>query len=210
MISSTSSRLEDEKKRKWPFHITMSDEQKKNKAMKIEEMKQEEPPSGLFAKVKYYFKRYWYIAVPAHAVSCTAWLGVFYAIVHSGVDVIALLEWLHLPDVLVAKVRDTPPSAGEIIIAFILYKIAMPLRYATTMVLIQATFWSLRRLGRLKTAREVEYKVRTEYEKNKNFYGRKLYRYRHLGVRSVGRRNSAHSNAVNRYTKNKEEPEIKK
>ncbi|VDM73616.1 unnamed protein product [Strongylus vulgaris] len=45
-------------------------------------------------------------------------------------------------------------------------------------------------MGKLRTAREVEYKVRTEYEKNKLKYGRKLYRYRHLGVRDVSRKSS--------------------
>uniref|UniRef100_A0A1I7XRX8 DUF1279 domain-containing protein n=1 Tax=Heterorhabditis bacteriophora TaxID=37862 RepID=A0A1I7XRX8_HETBA len=110
--------------------------------------------------------------------------------VFSGVDVIFLLETLHVPTLLVEKIKETPPTAGVFVIALLLYKIATPLRYATTLVIIQASFWTLRRMGKLRTVREVEYKVRTEYEKNKHLYGRKLYRYRNLGVRDVERKNS--------------------
>ncbi|CAD6198157.1 unnamed protein product [Caenorhabditis auriculariae] len=198
LFSTSSALYEDEKKKKiWPFHLTMSEDQKKRKEEKIEEMKQEEPPKTLFAKVKYYFKRYWYIAVPAHAVSCSAWFAAMYAIVHSGVDVIWLLETLHIPDLVVEKVRNTPPAAGELVVAFILYKVVMPIRYATTLVLIQLSFWTLRRMGKLRTAREVEYKVRTEYEKNKKYYGRRMYRYRNLGVRSVAKKSSLHQQPTN-------------
>ncbi|CAI4221839.1 unnamed protein product [Auanema sp. JU1783] len=185
---------DNDKKSLWPFRMTMTDEQKKQKEQKIKEMKEEEAPKTLFAKVKYYFKRYWYIAVPAHAVSCTAWFTAFYLAVRSGVDVISLLETLHIPTALIEKIKDTPPSAGAAVIAFLLYKIAMPLRYATTLVLIQSTFWTLRRMGKLKTAREVEYKVRTEYELRKK-YGRKMYRYRNLGVRDIERKHSLQTQA---------------
>ncbi|EGT36183.1 hypothetical protein CAEBREN_25315 [Caenorhabditis brenneri] len=179
---------------KWKmFRMTMSEEQKVAKTAKIEQMRAEEAPKTLFAKVKYYFKRYWYIAVPAHAASCTAWFIALYLVVKSGVDVIALLEWMHMPDAIVEKVKNTPETAGVVVVSLILYKIAMPFRYMTTLLLIQATFWTLRRMGKLKTAREVEYKVRHEYELNKAMFGRKWYRYRHLGVRSVSRKNSVHA-----------------
>lgn len=39
------------------------------------------------------------------------------------------------------------------------------MRYATTIAGIQFTFWTLRRLGKLKTVKEVEYGVRSGYEK---------------------------------------------
>ncbi|CAB3403561.1 unnamed protein product [Caenorhabditis bovis] len=195
MHTSRHALSDDEKKKNKWYHITMSEEKKKEKEKKIEEMKKEEAPKTLFAKVKYYLKRYWYIAVPAHMVSCSAWFALFYLLVKSGVDVVALLETLHSPSWIVEKIKSTDQSAGVIVIALLLYKIALPIRYATTLALIQASFWTLRRLGKLKTAREVEYKVRTEYEKNKRLYGRRIYRYRHLGVRSVARKNSTHANS---------------
>lgn len=112
----------DPKKWKW-FRMTMSDEQKAAKTAKIEQMKAEEAPKSLFAKVKYYFKRYWYIAVPAHAASCTAWFVALYLVVKSGVDVIGMLEWMHMPDAIVEKVKNTPKEAGVIVVALILYKV---------------------------------------------------------------------------------------
>lgn len=56
----------------------MSQEEKDQKLKQIEEMRIEEAPPGLFAKVKYYVKRYWYIALPVHAVSCILYFGGIY------------------------------------------------------------------------------------------------------------------------------------
>ncbi|PAV89530.1 hypothetical protein WR25_03029 isoform B [Diploscapter pachys] len=172
----TSSWNSEHKKSQWPFHVTMTEEEKKKKEQRIKEMQEEKPPEGLVAKFKYYFKRYWYIAVPAHAVSCISWFGLMYALVHFGMDVVGLLQALHLPESLIEKVQNVPESAGIIVVALILYKIATPLRYATTLVLIRVAFWGLKRMGLLRTAREVEYTARTKYEINKRLYGRRFYR----------------------------------
>lgn len=178
------------KNSRWPFHITMTDKEKREKQEKIDKMKEEEEPKTLFGKIKYYIKRYWYIAVPAHMVGSTLWFGSIYAVVQCGVDVVAILRALHIPAVVIEKIENVPPSAGVLVVALLLYKVATPLRYMTTLFLIQAAFWTLRRMGRLRTAREVEFRVRTEYEKNKLKYGRKLYRYRNMGVRDVSRKHS--------------------
>ena len=61
--------------------MTMSSEQKEAKEKKIAEMKEEQPPKSLFAKVKYYLRRYWYIAIPAHMANCTAWFIALYFLV---------------------------------------------------------------------------------------------------------------------------------
>ncbi|RCN30596.1 hypothetical protein ANCCAN_23633 [Ancylostoma caninum] len=192
-LHTTSSSLSDEKEKersRWPFHMTMTEAQKEEKKQKIKQMKEEEEPKSLFGKIKYYLKRYWYIAVPAHMVSSTLWFGGLYALVHLGVDVVAFLRFLHVPAIVIEKIENVPPSAGAVVVALLLYKVATPLRYTTTLVLIQAAFWTLRRMGKLRTAREVEFKMRTEYEKSKLKYGRKLYRFRHLGVRDVSRKSS--------------------
>ncbi|TMS38265.1 hypothetical protein L596_005030 [Steinernema carpocapsae] len=62
-----------------------------------------------------------------------------------GVDVVSFLELLHIPDSWVEKIRNTPPSAGHFVVAAILYKIATPGRYATTLAGIQLAFWVMRR-----------------------------------------------------------------
>nr|CAD2190176.1 unnamed protein product [Meloidogyne enterolobii] len=41
---------------------------------KLEDEKNENIPSGLFQKLKYYLKRYWYIAIPVHYVLFACWL----------------------------------------------------------------------------------------------------------------------------------------
>jgi len=147
--------------------LWMDEETRRRKAEHIDKMRQEEKPKGLLAKFKFYFKRYWYIALPVHFVGSLLWFGALYAAVYSGVDVIALLEFLHMPDSLIEKIKGVPPSAGLVVLALLLYKIATPARYATTLAGIQVAFWTLRRLGKLRTVREVEYKVRNEYTRRR-------------------------------------------
>uniref|UniRef100_A0AC34Q7C2 DUF1279 domain-containing protein n=1 Tax=Panagrolaimus sp. JU765 TaxID=591449 RepID=A0AC34Q7C2_9BILA len=125
----------------------------------------DETPAGFYAKCKYYFKQFGYIAIPVHCVSSTLWLCAAYLLVKSGVDVIALLQWLHVPEFLVEKVKNTPETAGVLVVTLLLYKIIAPLRYATTLAGIQLSFWTLRRLGKLKTAKEIQVEVRAGYEK---------------------------------------------
>jgi hypothetical protein len=41
----------------------------------------------------------------------------------SGVDVVALLQTLHMPDSIVEKVKNVPETAGFVVVAIILYKV---------------------------------------------------------------------------------------
>uniref|UniRef100_A0A914YKB8 DUF1279 domain-containing protein n=1 Tax=Panagrolaimus superbus TaxID=310955 RepID=A0A914YKB8_9BILA len=146
------------------FKITMTPEEKQKKQTEIAKQKAEEKPKGLFAKFKFYFKRYWYIALPVHTVCCAVWLGSLFLIVRSGIDVLALLKVLHMPEIVINKVQNVPEAAGELVVALILYKIVSPLRYATTVAGIKLTFSTLQRMGKLRSAKEVEYGVRSKYE----------------------------------------------
>ncbi|KAF7635761.1 hypothetical protein Mgra_00004853 [Meloidogyne graminicola] len=49
---------------------------------KLEDERDEQMPSGLYNKLKYYLKRYWYIAIPVHSILCVCWFGMFYLAVH--------------------------------------------------------------------------------------------------------------------------------
>lgn len=66
----------------------------------------------------------------------------------------------------------------------VLFQIATPLRYATTLLLIQFSFPVLRRLG-IMTAKEVKYNMRLKYtnkvRKIKRRYQIKFYRMGSLG-----------------------------
>ncbi|KAI6214079.1 hypothetical protein M3Y94_00226300 [Aphelenchoides besseyi] len=118
------------------FRMTMSDEEKSNKMKEIERARTETKPQGLVAKLKFYIKRY------------------------CGIDVIGLMESLHMPDFIVEKLKNTPPSAGHLVVTFIV----TPIRYAGTIAGIRIAFEFLRKFGWLRTAREVEYSVRSGYE----------------------------------------------
>lgn len=56
----------------------MSEEEKVRKLKAIELSSLEKPPEGLVAKLKFYIKRYWYIAIPVHSINCTFWFVAFY------------------------------------------------------------------------------------------------------------------------------------
>lgn len=56
----------------------MSEEEKARKLQAIEQSKQEEKPKGLVAKLKFYIKRYWYIAIPVHTINCSIWFVSLY------------------------------------------------------------------------------------------------------------------------------------
>jgi hypothetical protein len=154
------------------FKITMTPEEKQKKQTEIAIQKAEEKPQGLFAKFKFYFKRYWYIALPVHTVCCTLWLGALFLVVRSGIDVVALLKVLNLPEIVITKVQNVPEAAGELVVALILYKIISPIRYATTLAGIKLTFSTLQRMGKLRSAKEVEYGVRSKYEKYERAFRR--------------------------------------
>lgn len=109
----------------------------------IERQRIEPIPDGIFAKFKYYFKRYGHYAIPIHFGCCALWFGACWLAVQkyifafkflfdvhsllkfSGVDVIALIERLRAPDYLQKKVKAMPPSAGTFVVALLLYKVKL-------------------------------------------------------------------------------------
>ncbi|VDN05726.1 unnamed protein product [Thelazia callipaeda] len=145
-----------------------SDEKLEKAKEAIQNEHKEEKPTGLFARLKYYLKRYWYIAIPIHLANSAVWFLVFYMAVKSGLDVASLMEKCLVPSYVVDKVKSVPPNAGVAVVAFLMYKasylkaITSPLRYASTLLLIQFSFPIFRRLG-IMTAKEVKYKMRLKY-----------------------------------------------
>jgi len=146
------------------WQLTMSAEERARKLEAIERSRNEEKPRGLVARLKFYIKRYWYMAIPVHMTCCGLWFVALYLLVRSEIDVIALLEMLHMPDAVVEKLKNVPETAGYLVVAFVLYNIATPIRYPFSLVAIQLTFRLLRRCGWLRTARELEFSMRARYE----------------------------------------------
>ncbi|KAK6110392.1 hypothetical protein QQG55_39650 [Brugia pahangi] len=161
-----------------------NDEKLKKAEEAVQKEHREAKPTGLFAKLKYYLQRYWYIAIPIHIANCIIWFTVLYITVKSGLDVAALLEKCHVPNYVVGRIKSVPSNAGVAVVAFLLYKIATPFRYATTVLLIQLSFPILRRMG-IMTAKEVKYKMRLKYT-NKVRKIKRRYQLKFNRVGSVG------------------------
>ncbi|XP_017029268.1 uncharacterized protein C18orf19 homolog A [Drosophila kikkawai] len=86
---------------------------------------------SLMSKFKHMYKKYWYVLIPVHVVTSLGWFGGFYYLSKSGVDVPALLQYLHLSENIIQKVQSS--HMGHYAIAYLCYKVATPLRYALTL-----------------------------------------------------------------------------
>jgi len=108
---------------------------------------------SLFQRFKSMYKDYWYVLVPVHVVTSLGWIGGFYYTVSSGFDLGYYMRQVGLSESLVDKV--TRSGAGNLAVAYALYKIATPARYAvtlggTTMAINRLTKW-----GYIRPAKEI-------------------------------------------------------
>ncbi|XP_030758331.1 uncharacterized protein C18orf19 homolog A-like [Sitophilus oryzae] len=103
---------------------------------------------SLFQRFKQMYKDYWYVLVPVHIVTSVAWFGGFYYLAYSGVDIPALLELMNFSEKIVNSMRNS--SMGYVAIAYALYKIVTPLRYAVTLGGTTVTIQYLKKLGYIK------------------------------------------------------------
>lgn len=129
----------------------------------------EEKKTGLIQRFKEMYRDYWYVLVPVHMATSAMWFGGFYYAVRrlvfnysykykfvlcfsiissnksfltfSGVDVLGLLDSLGVSETLMAPLRDS--SAGYFALAFALYKLATPLRYAVTVGKLLIKSWKM-------------------------------------------------------------------
>lgn len=98
-----------------------------------DQKKEDEEPEKLtlFQKFKRMYRDYWYVLVPVHLVTSAAWLGGFYYLAKSGVDVAALLESWNVSETIIKPFRNS--QMGYFAVTYGLYKIATPARYAVTL-----------------------------------------------------------------------------
>lgn len=85
---------------------------------------------SIFAKMKQMGKDYWHILLPVHTVTSIGWMVMFYLTIKNGVDIIQVMEYLNFSDKYLDRIRNT--SAGNWALAYVLFKIATPLRYTVT------------------------------------------------------------------------------
>lgn len=98
------------------------------------ENKPEETPEkklSLYQRFKHMYRDYWYVLVPVHLVTSAGWFGCFYYLAKSGVDMVAVLEYMGVCNSLIAPLKDS--NAGYLAISYAMYKIATPIRYTVTL-----------------------------------------------------------------------------
>ena len=93
-------------------------------------------------------KKYWYIAVPIHVCTSACWGGLCYGAIEVGLDFVPVLEKSGLPQKYIDPLKRG--NIGKFAQAAILYKIASPLRYASTLAATGYGLKYMRRRGLIK------------------------------------------------------------
>ncbi|XP_015510855.1 protein FAM210A isoform X1 [Neodiprion lecontei] len=103
----------------------------------------------VFQKMKRMTKDYWYVLIPVHVVTSAGWVLIFYVAAKNSVDVIWILEKLHVSEKYIEALRGS--SAGFWAIVYALYKIFTPLRYMVTVGGTTLGIRYLRKMGYMKS-----------------------------------------------------------
>ncbi|KAI1733208.1 protein play a role in the structure and strength of muscle [Ditylenchus destructor] len=125
---------------------------------------EEKFPSGVLPKLKYFIKRYWIVALPVHGICSIAWASAIYSVIISGLNVIAILEYCHVPASLVTKIRNTPASASAIVATLLIYKLLTPIRYLFSCWALQHTLRMLRKYGMIHRVRDIEQWISSKWQ----------------------------------------------
>ncbi|KAK2585614.1 hypothetical protein KPH14_010239 [Odynerus spinipes] len=99
---------------------------------------------SVFQKMKQLTKDYWHILIPVHILTSIGWVAIFYTLIKNGVDVVSMLEKMHLSEKYLEMIRNS--GAGDWALTYALYKLFTPARYTVT---IGGTTMSIRYLNRL-------------------------------------------------------------
>lgn len=113
---------------------------------------------SLAQKFKKMLKDYWYVLVPVHLATSVVWFGGFYILAKSGLDIVALLQALSVPEYYLDKIKSS--EAGYYALAYACYKLATPVRYTVTLGGTTFTVAKLKEAGYLRTTREVADKMK--------------------------------------------------
>ncbi|KAM7534850.1 hypothetical protein Aperf_G00000112221 [Anoplocephala perfoliata] len=100
---------------------------------------------SLVQRFKNAYKIYGKVLIVVHVVTSVAWLGLFYLIAYSGLDVITVLRGVKLLDWVTEPMQAR--GLGLWATALILYKVIAPFRYLTTLALTSFVVRLLRSRG---------------------------------------------------------------
>ncbi|KRX49850.1 Rho GTPase-activating protein 39 [Trichinella murrelli] len=126
-----------------------------------------------YQKFKLTFKRYWYVLVPVHLITSSVWLGSFYYLAVSGVDLVGILESMGFSEQILNRLKQAP-RAGNIALAYAMFKIVTPLRYTATIGVTAVSVKYLVRMGLIKPAPSKEQVKR--FVEQKRFQLRERYK----------------------------------
>ncbi|KRY31966.1 Rho GTPase-activating protein 39 [Trichinella spiralis] len=125
-----------------------------------------------YQKFKLTFKRYWYVLVPVHLITSSVWLGSFYYLAASGVDLVGILESMGFSEQILNRLKQAP-RAGNIALAYAMFKIVTPLRYTATIGVTAVSVKYLVRMGLIKPAPSKEQMIRfglIKFQSSRIFY----------------------------------------
>ncbi|CAD5112393.1 DgyrCDS1614 [Dimorphilus gyrociliatus] len=113
----------------------------------------DENQKGLFQRFKDAYKQYGKTLVAVHVVTSCVWFTSFYSAAHYGLDITPILERFLEPET-IEKAQNSP--LGHAAIAYLMYKLVTPARYAVTIGGTQVTVKQLKRMGVWKEIDEKE------------------------------------------------------
>lgn len=90
----------------------------------------EEGKPGIFKRFRQTYKQYGKVLVAVHAFTSSIWTGIFYVTAMSGVNMEPFLRWVGASDTILSFY--TTPGVGHLAVAYLMYKLATPARYAVT------------------------------------------------------------------------------
>lgn len=204
---SVSTGGEAEKKEK--VSTGSETEKKENVLTGTETQKKEkdepEKKLTLYQRFKSMYRDYWYVLVPVHLVTSVGWFGSFYYMAKAGVDIVALLESLHISDKIVEPLRSGSSTTGYLALAYALYKISTPLRYTVTIGGTTISINYLKKWGYIKPVPSKE-KLKEIYKEHKeNLKERKDV----LKENVIKRKDELKENVISRLSKTVDEAKKK-
>lgn len=113
---------------------------------------------SLFQRFKNAYKEYGKVLIGVHLATSVVWFGSFYYVARSGLDIAPLLQAVGVSSAIISKVTDS--AAGDLAVAYVLYELTKPIRFAVTLVGTQHTVRKLRQWGYMEPRKD-EDRLRT-------------------------------------------------
>ncbi|CAL1533270.1 unnamed protein product [Lymnaea stagnalis] len=125
---------------------------------------------SLYQRFKQTYKEHGKILIGVHLVTSAAWFGSFYVAARSGLDIVPYLENWNVSEKVISPFRSG--GLGFVAVAYLLYKLATPARYAVTIGGTNLVIRYLRKEGKLKQIPK-EDSLRSLYKEGKEDLKRK-------------------------------------